>query len=102
MRPARRKRPERPFCRAVWRAAVPSGADSPARAYLTARLGSFAGHPAVRWLTSGAAARVKLRPKLPSGAAGALCYLFAAPDDAAGASVRRVALRGSARSKRGV
>ena len=37
---------------------------------------------AVRWLTNIDAGRIGLRPKLPAGATGCLCFLFDAPGEA--------------------
>ena len=73
---------------AVW-AASASADDSPGAAYLTGRGAWPAGErlPAsVRWLPALAAGA--LRPRLPGGSAGALCYLFAAPGEADPAAIQ--------------
>ena len=53
--------------------------------------------PSVRWLTSSAAAAVRLRPRLPEGAAGALVYRFAGPGEADTAAAQLEALDGNGR-----
>ena len=69
-----------PACRiAFWRASEALQAQ-PGAAYLTRRGLAVDPWPAaVRWLSAEAARRVKLRPSLPAGAAGAILYHFAAP-----------------------
>ena len=75
-------------CAAVWGASV-SADGSPGAAYLTRRGAWPAGErlPAsVRWLPASAAK--ELRPRLPGGSAGALCYLFGAPGEADPAAIQ--------------
>ena len=75
-------------CAAVWGASV-SADGSPGAAYLTRRGAWPAGErlPAsVRWLPASAAG--ELRPRLPGGSAGALCYLFGAPGEADPAAIQ--------------
>ena len=63
----------------VWRASEALQAQ-PGAAYLARRGLAVDPWPAaVRWLSAEAARRVKLRPSLPAGAAGAILYHFAAP-----------------------
>ena len=75
-------------CAAIWGASV-SADGSPGAAYLTRRGAWPAGErlPAsVRWLPASAAK--ELRPRLPGGSAGALCYLFGAPGEADPAAIQ--------------
>ena len=64
--------------------------------------------PSVRWLTASAAVRVRLYPRLPLGASGALVYRFTVPGelggvravqveavDADGGATRQLAVLGS-------
>ena len=75
---------------AVWRAAVPL--QQPAFRYLSRRLGCEPIVPAaLRWLPAAAAARIRpdgegRRPVVPSGAAGAVVYLFAGAGDGSAAA----------------
>ena len=66
----------------VWSSAG-AVSGSPGAVYLASR-GVWPGseHPAVRWLPADRAHLYGLYPRLPSGAAGCLCYRFAAPGEA--------------------
>ena len=66
---------------AVWRESGPV-AGGPGLEYLERR-GVWPGYPvpSVRWLTASAAVRVRLYPRLPLGAAGALVYRFTVPGE---------------------
>ena len=79
LEPAASDRPAR-----VWTAAG-TVAGTPGAAYLARpdRLGEpWPGeHPAVRWLPAASDEGCELAPRLPTGAAGCLAYLFAAPGD---------------------
>ena len=82
-RPARPARPKPPAVLpdAVWRESGPVP-GSPGLEYLERR-GVWPGRPpgSVRWLTASGAGRVRLYPRLPVGASGALVYRFAAPGE---------------------
>ena len=65
---------------AVWRAAAALRAQ-PGATYLTARGLPGPWPVSVRWLPAESARRVGLQPSLPAGAAGAILYRFASPDD---------------------
>ena len=65
---------------AVWRAAAALRAQ-PGATYLTARGLPGPWPVSVRWLSTESARRVGLQPSLPAGAAGAILYRFASPDD---------------------
>ena len=72
-------------------------AGTPGGSYLAGRLGGWTGeHPEIRWLPSDAARGARLYPKLPTGAAGALVYLFrgAADTSARALQVEAVNARG--------
>ena len=81
--PAPRPKPKPPAVlpTAVWLESGPA-AGSPGQVYLERR-GVWPGHPvgSVRWLTGSAAARIRLYPRLPVGASGALVYRFAVPGE---------------------
>ena len=65
----------------AWRESGPV-ASGPGLEYLERR-GVWPGYPvpSVRWLTASAAARIRLYPRLPVGASGALVYRFAVPGE---------------------
>ena len=65
---------------AVWRASAALLAQ-PGATYLTARGLPGPWPVSVRWLPAESARRVGLQPSLPAGAAGAILYSFASPDD---------------------
>ena len=65
---------------AVWRASEALQAQ-PGAPYLTARGLPGPWPVSVRWLPTESARRVGLHPSLPAGAAGAILYRFASPDD---------------------
>ena len=65
---------------AVWRAAAALRAQ-PGATYLTARGLPGPWPVSVRWLPAESARSVGLHPSLPAGAAGAILYRFALPDD---------------------
>ena len=93
---------------AVWRESGPV-AGGPGLEYLERR-SVWPGYPvpSMRWLTASAAVRVRLYPRLPLGASGALVYRFTVPGelgavravqveavDADGARLDRLAVLGS-------
>ena len=82
---------------ALWRAG--GTVDGTAgRSYLHGR-GCWPGGgvAALRWLTTAAAARIGLRPTLPDGAAGCLCYRFGAPGEVGTLAVQVEAVDGEGR-----
>ena len=77
---AARGQPSPELPAAVWRAAAALRAQ-PGATYLTARGLPGPWPVSVRWLAAESARSVGLHPSLPAGAAGAILYRFASPDD---------------------